>query len=84
MIREGLMGHYQYGRIQAGTGVETRYHENPLKNIHSHSCEALEYIAMHYSQPRIKNDGNKKAVDAVTKSFQRMQLLRQQAYGQAR
>lgn len=44
LAREGLMGHFQYPRIQAGG--DARYHETPLKNIHSHICEALEYRAM--------------------------------------
>lgn len=49
-LREGLMGHFQYARIQANEGIETRYHEKPLKNMHSHICEALEYIAMYYAR----------------------------------
>lgn len=47
MIRKGLMGNFQYGRVKVAG--EERYHEKPLKNIYSHICEALEYIAMHYS-----------------------------------
>lgn len=47
MVRKGLMGHFQYGRIKV-PGQE-RYHEKPLKNIYSHICEALEYIAMRYA-----------------------------------
>lgn len=47
MIREGLMGHFQYARIQAGG--DARYREKPLKNIYSHICEALEYRAIRYS-----------------------------------
>ena len=52
MIRKGLMGHFQYSRINAGGG--DRYHEKPLKNIYSHICEGLEYIAMHYSSEHKK------------------------------
>lgn len=47
MIRKGLMGNFQYGRVKVGG--EERYHEKPLKNIYSHICEALEYIVMNYS-----------------------------------
>lgn len=47
MIRKGLMGYFQYARIRAGG--DERYHEKPLKNIYSHICEALEYIAMRYA-----------------------------------
>jgi hypothetical protein len=47
MIRKGLMGNFQYGRIKV-PGQE-RYHEKPLKNIYSHICEGLEYIAMKYA-----------------------------------
>lgn len=47
MVRKGLMGGFQYARMK--TGGETRYHEKPLKNIYSHICEALEYIAMFYA-----------------------------------
>lgn len=48
-IREGLMGHFQYGKIHSQEGLDSRYHEKPLKNSHSHICEALEYIAMYYN-----------------------------------
>lgn len=47
LAREGLMGHFQYERIQVGG--EARYHEKPLKNIYSHICEGLEYIAIRYA-----------------------------------
>jgi hypothetical protein len=47
-IRKGLMGGYQYARIKAGG--EDRYHEVPLKNMYSHVCEGLEYIAMKYAR----------------------------------
>jgi hypothetical protein len=47
MIRKGLMGNFQYGRVKVAG--EERYHEKPLKNIYSHICEGLEYIAMSYS-----------------------------------
>ena len=53
MIRKGLMGNFQYGRIKVG-GAE-RYHEKPLKNIYSHICEALEYIVMQYSSEQKKS-----------------------------
>jgi hypothetical protein len=53
MIRKGLMGNFQYGRIKVGG--EERYHEKPLKNIYSHICEGLEYIAMHYSAENKKS-----------------------------
>ena len=48
MIRKGLMGSFQYARMKVGG--EERYHEKPLKNIYSHICEALEYIAMFYAK----------------------------------
>ncbi len=47
MIRKGLMGAYKYARIKVGG--EERYHDKPIKNIYSHSCEATEYIAMNYA-----------------------------------
>lgn len=47
MLRKGLMGSYQYDRIKASG--EDRYHEKPRKNIYSHICEGLEYIAMEYA-----------------------------------
>lgn len=52
MIRKGLMGAYQYARVRVGG--EERYHEKPLKNIYSHICEGLEYIAMEYSSEHKK------------------------------
>lgn len=47
MIRTGLMGEFKYARLKVGG--DERYHEEPLKNIYSHICEGLEYIAMNYS-----------------------------------
>lgn len=47
MTRDGLMGNFQYPRIMVGG--DERYHETPVKNIYSHICEALEYIAMEFS-----------------------------------
>jgi hypothetical protein len=80
-IREGLMGHYQYGKIQAG-GLDTRYHEKPLKNMHSHICEALEYIAMHYSQNVGKKvDNSDKITKEIYSSFNKLNNLRNKAYG---
>lgn len=52
MIRKGLLGAFQYARMKVG-GSE-RYHEKPLKNIYSHICEGLEYIAMEYSSEHKK------------------------------
>lgn len=60
MIRKGLMGNFQYGRVKVG-GQE-RYHEKPLKNIYSHVCEGLEYIAMDYAA------ANKKPTPTTGKS----------------
>lgn len=48
MIRKGLMGSFQYARMKVGG--EERYHDKPLKNIYSHICEGLEYIAMFYAK----------------------------------
>lgn len=48
MIRKGLMGSYQYARMKVKG--EERYHDAPLKNMYSHICEGLEYIAMFYAQ----------------------------------
>lgn len=81
-LREGLMGHFQYGRIQANEGIETRYHEKPLKNMHSHICEALEYIGMYYAR-----EENKEVLPAAnvlkTLALQhnKLQELRAQQYG---
>lgn len=56
MIRKGLMGNFQYGRVKVA-GQE-RYHEKPLKNIYSHICEALEYLAMQYASENKKPKPN--------------------------
>lgn len=58
MIRKGLMGAYKYARLKVGG--DERYHEKPLKNMYSHSCEAEEYIAMHYSAENKKPPPNPK------------------------
>lgn len=78
-LREGLMGHYQYAQILAG-GSDTRYHEKPLKNMHSHICEALEYGAMHYAKPieTKKNDNNDilNAIASQAFKFKKMRSAR--------
>lgn len=75
LIREGLMGHFQYGRIQSSE-VETRYHEKPLKNLHSHICEALEYISMHYAKPKQEKSGNEIVLE-FARRFNRTNALRE-------
>lgn len=47
MIRKGLGGAFKYARMKVGG--DERYHEEPLKNLYSHICEAAEYIAMYYA-----------------------------------
>lgn len=47
MLRKGLMGGFKYARVKVGG--DERYHDKPLKNIYSHICDALEYIAMDYA-----------------------------------
>lgn len=80
-LREGLMGHFQYGKIQAG-GTETRYHEKPLKNMHSHICEALEYIAMYYARDEKKlPDYSTEILNKMAQGLNRISHLRQRAYG---
>lgn len=81
-LREGLMGHYQYGRIQSNDGAETRYHEKPLKNMHSHICEGLEYIAMHYARNQEKKPNpHDETIKRIATQFQRTERLRRQSYG---
>lgn len=67
LAREGLMGHYQYDRIQAGG--EARFHEKPLKNIYSHICEGLEYIAIRYAGLAKKPARDKKPSRITKKPF---------------
>lgn len=82
MIREGLMGHYQYAAIKANEGMEARYHETPLKNMHSHICEAQEYIAMYYENPSNEEKGiNNVAVKSIAHNFLKTQQLKRSAYG---
>lgn len=84
LIREGLMGHFQYAKVQAGADDGTqRYHEKPLKNIHSHICEGLEYIAMDYANPsRNRNDSKKKdkVISSINNTFNHINNLRSKAY----
>lgn len=81
VIREGLRGHFQYAKIQAGGSI-TRYHEKPLKNLHSHPCEALEYIGMYYANPVEKEENEEVALKAVINSYSRMTRLRNNLYGE--
>jgi len=51
LIREGLMGKYQYELIKStALSGDKQYQEKPKKNIWSHSLEACEYIQTHYAQ----------------------------------
>jgi hypothetical protein len=79
VIREGLMGHFQYGRIQAG-GNESRYHEKPLKNMHSHICEALEYIAMYYAVDQTKYDDNSQIMKSLVSNHNLLRKMRSGLY----
>jgi hypothetical protein len=47
MLRKGMMGAYKYARVKVGG--DERYHDKPLKNLYSHTCEAAEYIDMFYA-----------------------------------
>ena len=50
MIREGLMGKFKYKLIKSTSmSDEKGYEDKPDKNMHSHICESLEYIAMAYA-----------------------------------
>lgn len=50
MIREGLMGKFKYKLIKSTALSDSKaYEEKPDKNLHSHICEALEYITMAYA-----------------------------------
>jgi len=69
-IREGLMGHFQYASVRSNDGMESRYHETPLKNMHSHICEALEYISMYYA---ISEKEDKCKADDIVRSLAQYQ-----------
>lgn len=50
LLREGLMGKFKYEVIKSTLLMDNKdYQEKPLKNIYSHSCEALEYISGYYA-----------------------------------
>ncbi len=67
-LREGLMGKFKYDLIKSSMLQETKYYqEKPLKNMHSHICEAWEYILTYYAS-NIKNKDNDKS-DEIVKSF---------------
>lgn len=47
-LRKGLSGGFKYARVKISG--EDRYHDRPVKNMYSHICEALEYVAMAYAR----------------------------------
>lgn len=50
-IREGLMGKFQYELIRSTALAEVKdYQPKPKKNVWSHICEGLEYIATNYAR----------------------------------
>lgn len=50
MISEGLEGKFKYPLIQStALSGDKQYQETPKKNMWSHICEALEYIASEYA-----------------------------------
>ncbi len=81
-IREGLMGMFQYHKIKSiDENLDDRYHEKPLKNMHSHICEALEYIGMYYvPKQNDKEDAQDAVVAQLAANFNRLQQLRERAY----
>lgn len=56
--RKGLMGGFKYERVRAAN-QDVRYHDKPVKNMYSHPCEALEYIAMYYAPQAISDEKQK-------------------------
>jgi len=51
MLREGLMGEFKYPLIKyTALSGDKQFQEKPLKNMWSHICEALEYIASNYAR----------------------------------
>lgn len=47
-IRKGLQSEFKYAKVKANG--DDRYFEKPVKNMHSHICEAAEYGAMKYAR----------------------------------
>lgn len=76
VIREGLMGHFQY-EILPSTKLDQvpTLKETPKKNFYSHICEALEYAVSYYAPGKKKEDNspakiaNFLARDRVSKDF---------------
>lgn len=81
-IREGLMGHFQYPKIKANEDtMADRYHDTPLKNMHSHICEALEYIGMYYVQkPELTEDQSDKVVRELAAHYRQTQITRERTW----
>ncbi len=65
MIRKGMMGGFKYMRMKVGG--DERYHDEPLKNIYSHACEAEEYIAMSYAPVSKKSPPSGKKPSSINR-----------------
>lgn len=80
-IREGLMGHFQYARILSNEALEFRYHEKPLKNMHSHVCEAVEYIGMYYALGEVNHEEESdKVIEKMAQKFNLVNHLRENTW----
>jgi hypothetical protein len=57
MIREGLQGEFQFELIKSTElSGDKQYKDKPKKNIFSHICEGLEYIATYYAPQHKKSE----------------------------
>ena len=50
MLNKGLKTGFHYPEVRAHGLIDVKYHDTPEKNIYSHICEALEYVALYLTQ----------------------------------
>lgn len=84
LIREGLMGKFKYELIKSTYLSDNKqYQEKPLKNIYSHSCEALEYIASEYARVSKKSTlpSNKATISHVVSQGMKQTTARTNLWG---
>lgn len=84
LLREGLMGKFKYQLIRSTAfRGDPDYQEKPLKNIWSHSCEALEYICTHYASNKKTENiarSTKEIASDFFQDFQKTSKLRGAAW----
>lgn len=60
LLRKGFLSGYRYERLPVISGGEERFTERPVKNMHSHIHDALQYAALAAEEPGRKSPARRR------------------------